>query len=125
MINQITLLVFFISAAGVVVAKGHNEILLAISFLVALFSALLLHRFLYQHICSYIWVFLIFITYKILEGSYYMKDIWISALYLNIGSSIIMAVIIDFLLLSRKGEENERLDRIERKLDKLMGESKD
>lgn len=48
-----------------------------------------------------------------------------SQFYLEIGTAIITVVIVDMLLLSRKGEEKAQMDRIEKKLDELLERKKD
>jgi len=52
------------------------------------------------------------------------KHSWVSALYLEIGCSVVTALVIDYLVFSRKGGKNEQLDRIEKKLDVLIGNHK-
>jgi hypothetical protein len=49
-----------------------------------------------------------------------MKDTWMSSFYLNIGCAIITALVIDYLVLSKKREKDVQLDRVEKKLDVLM-----
>jgi len=50
----------------------------------------------------------------------FLRDNWLNSLYINLGSSILIIVFIDFLVQKRNSEENdERLARIEKNLMRL------